>query len=129
MFNSVRIIKENLLPQIFFIDPCGPEGNRTPDLLNAIQTLYQLSYEPFTTLAKLRYSRSARHKRGALRGGSLLLKNQNETQIEMRLPTRYTLIHERWREWAKIKCDGRQFIFRIDATAAQYYISEINANG
>lgn len=24
----------------------GGEGNRTPDLLNAIQTLYQLSYTP-----------------------------------------------------------------------------------
>ena len=30
--------------------PSGPEGNRTPDLLNAIQTLYQLSYEPFVQL-------------------------------------------------------------------------------
>ena len=27
----------------------GPEGNRTPDLLNAIQALYQLSYEPQQT--------------------------------------------------------------------------------
>ena len=27
-------------------DQSGPEGNRTPDLLNAIQTLYQLSYTP-----------------------------------------------------------------------------------
>ena len=26
---------------------CGPKGNRTPDLLNAIQALYQLSYGPF----------------------------------------------------------------------------------
>jgi hypothetical protein len=29
---------------------CGPEGNRTPDLLNAIQALYQLSYEPVVQL-------------------------------------------------------------------------------
>gem|GEM_PF-6566524 len=27
---------------------CGGKGNRTPDLLNAIQTLYQLSYTPKT---------------------------------------------------------------------------------
>ncbi len=28
----------------------GAEGNRTPDLLNAIQTLSQLSYNPIITL-------------------------------------------------------------------------------
>ena len=28
---------------------CGDEGNRTPDLLNAIQTLSQLSYAPKVT--------------------------------------------------------------------------------
>jgi hypothetical protein len=30
----------------FFIDSSGPERDRTADLLNAIQALSQLSYEP-----------------------------------------------------------------------------------
>ena len=29
---------------------CGVKGSRTPDLLNAIQALYQLSYDPKRTL-------------------------------------------------------------------------------
>jgi hypothetical protein len=29
----------------------GPKGSRTPDLLNAIQALYQLSYGPFIQLS------------------------------------------------------------------------------
>jgi hypothetical protein len=32
----------------------GAEGSRTPDLLNAIQTLYQLSYDPNPNGANLR---------------------------------------------------------------------------
>jgi hypothetical protein len=32
----------------------GAEGSRTPDLLNAIQTLYQLSYDPSPNGANLR---------------------------------------------------------------------------
>ena len=31
----------------------GATGNRTPDLLNAIQTLYQLSYDPTKEYSKL----------------------------------------------------------------------------
>ena len=40
----------------------GGEGNRTPDLLNAIQALSQLSYAPglFSTTARLRRERRAR---------------------------------------------------------------------
>ncbi len=45
----------------FFIHhcPCGPEGNRTPDLLNAIQALYQLSYEPGHAVRLLLHRHSA----------------------------------------------------------------------
>ncbi len=35
----------------------GAEGVRTPDLLNAIQALYQLSYDPIRSDANLIWSR------------------------------------------------------------------------
>lgn len=40
---------------------CGDEGNRTPDLLNAIQALSQLSYAPVNTIlyAFLRFVNNA----------------------------------------------------------------------
>ena len=34
----------------------GAEGVRTPDLLNAIQALYQLSYDPVQSARNLKFS-------------------------------------------------------------------------
>jgi hypothetical protein len=40
-------------PELYsFVHHDGAEGNRTPDLLNAIQALSQLSYGPLTRPAK-----------------------------------------------------------------------------
>ena len=36
------------------VDLGGAEGARTPDLLNAIQALYQLSYDPIQSGANLK---------------------------------------------------------------------------
>ena len=41
---NCRKIKKAVIPDGLYVR--GGEGNRTPDLLNAIQTLYQLSYTP-----------------------------------------------------------------------------------
>ena len=48
----------------------GGEGNRTPDLLNAIQALSQLSYAPARTRAKTR----VRQEPGSVRRGRRKVK-------------------------------------------------------
>jgi hypothetical protein len=41
-----RFIKQLMINRSQFTIICGAEGIRTPDLLNAIQALSQLSYSP-----------------------------------------------------------------------------------
>src|ERR1039457_6200515 len=40
-------------PSVLFFEDYGAEGDRTPDLLNAIEALYQLSYDPVNELQTL----------------------------------------------------------------------------
>ena len=66
MVAFIKCRLENAWSELFFkpphqhpLMPCqaedgGAEGVRTPDLLNAIQALYQLSYDPIQNDANLR---------------------------------------------------------------------------
>ena len=57
----------------------GAEGNRTPDLLNAIQALSQLSYGPFHT--------TQGSHRARRRGGFGISKNQRAGLTRLELAT------------------------------------------
>ena len=39
----------------------GPEGTRTPDLLHAMEALYQLRYKPVQATYKINYTRFLQH--------------------------------------------------------------------
>ena len=54
-------------------DVCGAKGNRTPDLLIANETLYQLSYSPFRISAYARTPQQTKTAADAVRLAVALL--------------------------------------------------------
>lgn len=78
-----NILFYNLFSECLFFKSGGAKGNRTPDLLNAIQTLSQLSYGPFIKgIYPVNYKKSiVNHKLS--RKNYLIIKKYNFSEYSL----------------------------------------------